>query len=399
MNKKLSVCFSIATISRNGAGVAESARLQSLYLEKDNSTEISVVTLKDEHFSTDAPYWNGVSMTSHRAWGPSILGFSPLVFFSLLRERPDLVHVHGIWQFHCLSVWFWSILTGGTYVVSPHGMLEPWIRARSPLLKKLISKLYHDRFLRASDAIHLLTAKERKDVAEFLTDQPVKIIPNYVLPIENDKQRPSWWRPGFDNCRIFLFFGRIHEKKGCRELCDAWEALCASDKTFRESSQLVFCGWNDGLAGFEQRIAALYARFGNIHFPGPQYGLDKNRSLSNASVLVLPSKSEGLPMTVLEAWSAGLPVIMTEECNLPEGFAAGAALRTRTDVISLKQSLKQASGMEQTDLARMAANGKALVADKYSITSAGRALLDLYEDAQQHRASKTVTLLQRKKNY
>jgi hypothetical protein len=43
----------------------------------------------------------------------------------------------------------------------------------------------------------------------------------------------------------------------------------------------------------------------------------------------LPSFSEGLPMSVLEAWSYGLPVVMTPECNLPEGFACGAALEIR----------------------------------------------------------------------
>ena len=35
---------------------------------------------------------------------------------------------------------------------------------------------------------------------------------------------------------------------------------------------------------------------------------------------ILPSFSEGLPMAVLEAWAYGLPVLMTDHCNLPEGF-------------------------------------------------------------------------------
>jgi hypothetical protein len=46
-------------------------------------------------------------------------------------------------------------------------------------------------------------------------------------------------------------------------------------------------------------------------------GADKNAALAHANAFILPSYSEGLPMTVLEAWANGLPVFMTRECNLP----------------------------------------------------------------------------------
>ena len=67
-----------------------------------------------------------------------------------------------------------------------------------------------------------------------------------------------------------------------------------------------------------------------VHFLGPQFGGEKLATYAAADAFVLPSVSEGIPMAVLEAWSHGLPVVMTKECNLVEGFSAGAALEIGT---------------------------------------------------------------------
>jgi len=64
-------------------------------------------------------------------------------------------------------------------------------------------------------------------------------------------------------------------------------------------------------------------------FFGPAFGEEKEELLRSASAFILPSFSEGLPMSVLEAWAYGLPVVITPECNLPEGFAFQAALEIR----------------------------------------------------------------------
>ena len=72
-----------------------------------------------------------------------------------------------------------------------------------------------------------------------------------------------------------------------------------------------------------------------MHFPGPQFGTAKAAAYRRADAFVLPSLSEGLPMAILEAWAHEKPVLMTDACNLPEGFAARAAIRlTRALTVS-----------------------------------------------------------------
>jgi glycosyltransferase involved in cell wall biosynthesis len=277
-------------------------------------------------------------------------------------------------------------MTGKPYVVSPHGMLEPWIRARSPGLKRAVSALYQNSFLRRASGFHLLTDKEGADVAEFLRGQPATVIPNFAEPFSGDRTPPRWWKKDYENRRVYLFLGRLHEKKGVMELLEAWERLSNEDPDFRGNSVLAFCGWNDGIDGFEKRVEQLGSAFGNVVFAGPQYGVDKARSLGVANFFLLPSKSEGLPMAILEGWAAGVPAIMSPECNLATGFERGAAFPTGFTADTIYPALRAARNLSHD--AWLEASGKArdLVAERYSEESVREGLVSLYHQAGKWRA-------------
>ncbi|MBB1247572.1 glycosyltransferase [Rhizobium sp. G21] len=244
-----------------------------------------------------------------------------------------------------------------------------------------MSKLYQNRFLRKAAGFHLLTDKEGGDVAEFVTGQPSRIIRNFAQAFASDGQPPSWMKPEYEGRKVYLFLGRIHEKKGCMELMQAWEKLSLDNPDFARSSLLVFCGWNDGIEGFERRAGELNRKFGNVLFAGPQYGHDKARSMASARYFLLPSKSEGLPMAVLEAWAAGVPCILTPECNLAIGFERGAAYRTGFTPETIYPALQAAHALPDTDWDAASERSKALAAEEFSEESVRNGLLDLYQAA------------------
>jgi glycosyltransferase involved in cell wall biosynthesis len=99
----------------------------------------------------------------------------------------------------------------------------------------------------------------------------------------------------------------------------------------------------------------------------------------HADAFVLPSLSEGLPMAVLEAWSYAKPVLMTPECNLPEGFAAGAALRIGAHENEIAAGLRQLFEMNENDRVAVGARGRALVAEKFSWPKIGQQMRKVYQ--------------------
>jgi len=283
-----------------------------------------------------------------------------------------------------MAVLLWAKKTGRPYIVTPHGMLDPWIMARSPWLKKLVSLLYQDRFLRGAAALHVGSERDRRYITAEFGPLPIRIAPpNYIPPVEpeTDSMPPSWYRSDFAGRDIYLFLGRIHEKKGCGELLEAWNRLCEKDRSFRDRSVLVFCGWLDAMKSFPELVEAVASRHSNVLYAGPQYGLEKRRSFEIATFFALPSKTEGLPVAVLEAWSAGKPVLMTAECNLEVGFERGAAIPIGQTASEIEEGLKVTGALTPDERQAMGEAGRELVAGEYSRSVVANAFAAIYRDA------------------
>ena len=115
-----------------------------------------------------------------------------------------------------------------------------------------------------------------------------------------------------------------------------------------------------------------------VIFVGPAFGETKDALLRRASAFILPSFSEGLPMSVLEAWSYRLPVLMTEHCNLPEGFAADAALRIGTDVESIAEGMRLLLRSPVSDLRSLGDHGRQLVSERFTWPQVAAQMKEVY---------------------
>lgn len=233
----------------------------------------------------------------------------------VLRRKPDVMHVHGIWS--AATVYGRAAsLRGVPVVVSPRGMLDSWILGRKPRVKQVHARLF-ERPLFAGAYLHALNEPEHGAILDYMPELAPRTftVPNGIPAAT--VELPESGRTGF------LFIGRLHEKKQTLELIAHWKAKAPAGQ------HLTIAGW--GAPDYDARIRQASAEAPNVTFVGPTYGAEKTALLARHRWFILPSLSEGLPMAALEALQHGCIPILTRECNLPELFRHNVAVEVQSN--------------------------------------------------------------------
>ncbi|HPC93812.1 MAG TPA: glycosyltransferase [Sedimentisphaerales bacterium] len=368
-----------ASISRNAGGIFHSVRRLSAELAR--ACRVEVVGLRDAFSAADADAWRPLVPELFERVGPRAWGYSPGLKARIGRNGTSLIHACGLWMYPTHAAAGACRRKGAPLVVSPHGMLDPWALRNSGWKKKLAGRLYEKRNLRSAACIHALCESEYESIRAYGLTNPVAIIPNGIdLPQAGPKLPPPWSDRIASGRRVMLFLGRIHPKKGLPNLIGAWGRLKAQNATVADESALVVAGWDQG--GHEDELKKMVSAKGldrDVLFLGPAFDDAKRACLQNADAFILPSFSEGLPMSVLEAWSYGLPVVMTGQCNLPEGFAADAAVEVRPEVDSIADGLERLLAMPDADRRHMGSNGRDLVASQFTWSKIAAQMIEVYK--------------------
>jgi glycosyltransferase involved in cell wall biosynthesis len=368
-----------ASISRNAGGLFWAVRSLSASL-MDAGCEVRVFGGDDDCSDEDRLTWGRVPLEVQATIGPRAFGFQRGLQHRLAVFQPDLAHVHGLWMYPSMAAVHWS---GGRkpYVISPHGMLDPWAVKNSGWKKKIAALVYENAHLQGAACIHALCESERQAIRAFGLKNPVAVIPNGVdlHDLNLDLPLPDWNVRLPTGAKVLFFLSRLHPKKGLSILLDAWARARLHGLPGAEEWQLVIAGWEQGghQADLENQAREL-AVADSVHFVGPQFDLAKAASFQRADAFVLPSFSEGLPMAVLEAWSYARPVLMTSQCNLPEGFAAGAAMCIEPQVESVACGLGALFRMPDHERIAMGQRGRDLVARQFTWSRIGAEMANVY---------------------
>lgn len=366
------------SLSRAAGGIFEVERRHAQALQALPDVEVHVVGLEDERTEADRAAWAPLAPTACSTIGPDAFGYAPDLVETLLATDADIVHLHALWMYTSWAVQRWSDETGRPYVVSPHGMLDPWALENAGWKKRLAGWVYENASLRGAACLHALNPDERQAIRDYGVEGPVGVVPNGVeLPDEQGKPVSLWHGQGASEDRVLLFLGRIHPKKGLTELLEGWARL--SGAPVAAPWRLAVVGWDDGghLAELKERAAAL-GLSDDVWFLGPRYGDEKEAAFRHADGFILPSHSEGLPMSVLEAWSYRLPVLMTPQCNLDEGFAANAAYRIEPTPEGIAEGLRTFMEADPDERGEMGARGRGLVETEYTWSQVARSMRAVY---------------------
>ena len=337
-----------------------------------------VMSYTDDFWEEDKLTYGNVSTTNYRRMNIMViknLGFSTDIHHIVNKEHADIIHQQGIWMYYSYASLLYKKRNPRTVlIIEPHGMLDPWAVKNSAWKKKIVGWLYEYRNLRSADCIHALCQSEYESIRKFGLKNPVAIIPNGI----NLPQVTSFDRNG--NRKTLLFIGRIHPKKGLKELLFGLSILKRNNSKFFDVWNVKIAGWSQiGHIDELKRIVQENHLEGYVEFVGELHGNEKEKLLCEANAFILPSFSEGLPMSILEAWAYQLPVLMTDYCNIPEGFSSNSAIRIEPSAENIASSLETLSSLSNDMLVNMGLNGYSLAKQKFCWEEIAKQTIQLYE--------------------
>ncbi len=370
----------ISSLNPKGGGPAEGVK-QLTRAAAQLGHEVEVASLDPP----DAAWIQGYSCPV-RLFGPGSLGrysYAPALrnWLQANASRFDAVIVNGLWQYHGYATWQALRHSGTPYFVFTHGMLDPWFRQQYPLkhLKKWLYWPWAEyRVLRDARAV-LFTCEEERRLARqsFGLYRVNESVVSYGTPGpagDVNQQRAAFLQrfPQLRGQRLLLFLGRIHEKKGCDLLIDAFASVADRDPRLH----LVMAGPDQtGLtAGLAERARQLGLT--RLTWTGMLDGDLKWGALHAAEAFVLPSHQENFGIAVAEALSCRVPVLVSDKVNIwREVVEDGAGLVAADTPAGTRQLLESWLNLGELERERMAHNAQKCFVKRFHIDAAAHSLL------------------------
>lgn len=234
----------------------------------------------------------------------------------------DAVIVNGLWNYAAFAARQGLANSNTPYFVFPHGMLDPWFRRAHPL-KHLAKQAFwwiNEGPLLNRAAATLFTSEEEKHLAE-------KVFRPYRLKAEvlgygtadvqgDPAQQMAAFRqqvPALGSRPFLLFLSRIHPKKGCDLLIEAFAAIADAHPDL----DLVIAGPDQtGWRATLERLALQKGIEARVHWPGMLTGDAKFGAYRAAEAFILPSHQENFGLVVAEAMACAKPVLITRQVNI-----------------------------------------------------------------------------------
>jgi len=180
---------------------------------------------------------------------------------------------------------------------------------------------------------------------------------------------------GLDNATLFLFVGRLSPEKRVKELIEAWAELFTEETSQPKIRLLIVGGGPEGPA--LKRAVADLGVAGSVALAGPQD--DLLPYYRAADVFILPSISEGLSNSMLEAMASGVAVMASRVGGAKDAIAPGVSgcLFDPLNRVELKDCLRGFIA-DRTLALKMGEQARKTAVEKYSMARVADELLAIY---------------------
>ncbi|MGE9271130.1 MAG: glycosyltransferase [Verrucomicrobiales bacterium] len=223
-----------------------------------------------------------------------------------VEDRDAVHHFHGLWSLPHVGEARRLRKAGLPYVVSPHGMLEPWAFRHRAWKKRPFFSLLGRPMIEAAEAVVVTSEMEGEHVAKLVTAKHVEVLPLGCRDTQKVDYQAARSLLGWNEDEpVLVFLSRIDEKKGLDFLLKGLAAAASSDVKL----VVVGSGHEPYVDGLKQLAKELKLR---VEWVGPVWGADRWPYLQGADAFCLTTHSENFGIAVLEAMHVGTPVLTTE---------------------------------------------------------------------------------------
>jgi glycosyltransferase involved in cell wall biosynthesis len=282
-------------------------------------------------------------------------------------RRFDAIVLHGLWNYSSFGSWRGLRNSSTPYYIFSHGMMDPWFRERYPLkhaAKQAFWTLAEGRVLRDAQAVLFTCEEERvrsRNVFKGHSYKEQVVLFGTADPDADASRHKAAFASAFPQLkqrRFLLFLSRIHPKKGCDLLIQAFASLLPE---LPEDLDLVIAGpdqvgWVPELKVLAEKEGAA----GRIHWPGMLKDDLKWGAFRSAEAMILPSHQENFGFVVAEAMACSTPVLVSNKVNIwREVEAARAGLVEPDDIEGTRRLIRRFQQLSASDRTQMSQNARA----------------------------------------
>lgn len=334
--------------------------------------------------------------------GRSAWRYHPKLRPWLQRNLPrfDAVILNGLWQYPGYALLQASRRRiAPSYVVFPHGMLDPWFqRSGQRRFKAVRNWLYWkavEQRVVGNAAALLFTSTEEMRLARG-TFRPYR--PACEISVGYGVAPPPNWSPdmqdaflekcpGLQDKPYLLFIGRVHPKKGLDLLIKAYAALC-SDNAAAPKLVIAGPGAETDYGRKLRRLAAHTCPRNSVLWPGMLAGQAKWGALYLCQASILPSHQENFGLAVVESLACSRPVLISDQVNIwREIHEEGAALVRPNSAEGITQLLQDWSNLCDAHKTEMASRAAVCFQRHFSIEAATHRLQEVLTSTLNRRRS------------
>tara|TARA_Y100000589_G_scaffold329009_1_gene374480 strand:- start:15782 stop:16915 length:1134 start_codon:yes stop_codon:yes gene_type:complete len=281
------------------------------YLEKENSENYLISTYDKESKNFSLLKSNKTLFLKVIYLGKFPIPVTNFLKFNNLIKKADIIHLTNFWTLLNLYAYLFCRIHSKRYIICPAGALK--IFGYSKFLKLIYKIVVGKKIIKNASCIVAITNREKEEFErDGIPKNKIFTIPNgieltkNIISKTNKNNEFNIFKP------YILFVGRLNYIKGPDLLLDAFNLI---SKEFPEYN-LLFAGPDEGMKIVLENKLKHFNLEKKVLFLGFVDEKRKNYLYKNASILVIPSRSEAMSIVVLEAALHGLTSIFTNVCGL-----------------------------------------------------------------------------------